>query len=150
MIRENLVFFNDDLKNEQEILDFLTDKIDACGLLNDRSVYLDAVYRREAEFSTAVGFKVAIPHGMSDAVNEAFIAFLKTDTPVYWGKEQKEVQLIFLIGVPEHEKNITHLKFISQISKHLIDEEFREKLLMCKNCHEAFDILNVINEGIGK
>ena len=148
MIKEELVFFENDIKSQDNCLNFMADEIDKCGLLNDKQEYLDAVYKREAEFSTAVGFGVAIPHGMSDAAKEAFIAFMKTEKPIQWGKEKKEVQLIFLIGVPEHEKNITHLKFISQISKLLIDEKFRQDLLFCKTAKEAFNYLNIINEGI--
>ena len=85
---------------------------------------------------------------MSDAVKESFIGFMKASKPILWGKDKKKVQLIFLIGVPEHEKNISHLKFISQISKHLINEDFRNKLISCKSTNEAFNYLNIINEGI--
>ena len=150
MIKRELVFFKNDLKSQDECLRYMADAVNKLGLLSDEETYLQAVYKREEEFSTAVGFDVAIPHGMSDAVNEAFIAFLKTDVPILWvkGDDAKEVKLIFMIGVPETEKNGTHLKFISQISRHLIDEKFRSDLLNCKDADEAYNYLNVINDGI--
>ena len=148
MIKEELIFFTDDNQTEDECLKFMINKAEQNHLLSDKEEYLKAVYQREEEFSTAVGFCVAIPHGMSDAVKESFIGFMKASKPILWGKDKKKVQLIFLIGVPEHEKNISHLKFISQISKHLINEDFRNKLISCKSTNEAFNYLNIINEGI--
>ena len=55
-----------------------------------------------------------------------------------------------MIGVPESRKNVIHLKLISQISKNLMKQEFREKLLACKNNDEAFQYLEKINEDIAK
>lgn len=148
MIREDLIFFKNDFEYQDECLNFMINEIEEAGLLSDKAEFLKAVYKREEEFSTAVGFGVAIPHGMSDAARESFIAFLKTDRPIKWGKEQKEVNLVFLIGVPEHEKNVTHLKYISQISKNLLHDDFRQHLLSSTNVKEAFEYLNVINDGI--
>ena len=148
MIRENLVFFRNDLKTDKECLEFMAGEIDKCGLLNDKEEYLEAVHRREEEFSTAVGFGVAIPHGKTDAVKESFIAFLKSEDPVLWGKDKLPSQLIFLIGVPDREKSVTHLKYLAQISRHLMDEDFRADLLNCKTIREAYVYLNKINDGI--
>lgn len=148
MIREDLIFFKNDLKFREDCLTYIINEIVKTGLITDKEEFLKAVYKREEEFSTAVGFGVAIPHGMSDAARESFIAFLKTDKAIKWGEEQKEVNLVFLIGVPEHERNITHLKYISQISKNLMHEEFRTCLLSCADVSDAYQYLNVINEGI--
>lgn len=148
MIKENLVFFINDLMTDKDCLEFLVDKVDECGLLTDKKEYLKAVYRREEEFSTAIGFGVAIPHGRTDAVKESFITFLKSDKPILWGENKTPSQLVFLIGVPDHEESLVHLKILAQISRHLIDENFRADLLNCKTVKEAYAYLNEINNGI--
>ncbi len=148
MIREELVFVLNDIKTQDECIKFLADKANEDNLLSDEDEYVKAIYHRESEFSTAVGYDVAIPHGMSDAVKEAFICFAKLENPIKWGPDGKEVKMVFMIGVPEHLKNKIHLKLISQISKALIDEDFRNGLLACNTAKEAFNYLDKINQGI--
>lgn len=150
MIKENLVFIKDEFKDYKKCLEFMVDKVDECGLLTDKKEYLNAVYERENQFPTSVGFGVAIPHGVSDSVKETFVVFLKSKKPVCWGKDKVLSELIFLIGVSKTLKNKVHLKVISQISRYLINDDFRKKLLECKDSKEAFKILNDINQDIEK
>lgn len=150
MIKKELVFVNEAVENQAAAIQKIAHQAALLHLVENEEIYLDAIYHREEEFSTAVGFGVAIPHGMSDTVQEAFVGFMKPQHVILWGTEQKEVNLIFMIGVPESRKNVIHLKLISQISKNLMKQEFREKLLSCKNNEEAFHYLEKINEEIAK
>lgn len=151
MICKELVMVNEPVTTQEEAIERLCKEAYKLGLLNDKEIYKQAVYQREQEFSTAVGFDVAIPHGMSDAVEEAFIAFMKTAKPILWDEDKtKTVELIFMIGVPLKDKNVLHLKFISQISKNLMKAEFRERLKSCKSTEEAFEFLQHINDDIRK
>ena len=150
MIKKELVFVNEAVKNQDEAIKKITHQAYQLNLIDDEAIFLKAIYHREEEFSTAVGFGVAIPHGMSDTVSEAFVGFMKPQRAILWGFEQKEVNLLFMIGVPESRKNVIHLKVISQISKNLMKQEFREKLLSCKSNEEAFQYLEKINEELAK
>ena len=59
----------------------------------------------------------------------AIQSFARNVREFQWGEgEDSKVRLVFMIGVP-NESSQLHLKFISQLSKKLLDEEFREKLL---------------------
>lgn len=150
MIKKELVFVDEDIDTQEAVIEQLAHQALQLQLLEDEALFTKAVYRREQEFSTAVGFGVAIPHGMSDAVIDAFVGFVKPKQPILWGEDKKEVQLIFLIGVPESKKNVIHLKLISQISKNLMKQEFREKLMACNDSDEAFQYLEKINDDIAK
>lgn len=150
MIKKELVFINEAVKDQNEAIEKIAHQAYQLHLVEDESIFLKAIYHREEEFSTAVGFGVAIPHGMSDTVQEAFVGFMKPHQPILWGTEQKRVDLLFMIGVPESRKNVIHLKVISQISKNLMKQEFREKLLSCKSNEEAFQYLDKINEELAK
>lgn len=151
MICKELVMVDQAVGSQKEVIDQLCDAAESLGLLNNKAEYKKAIYEREQEFSTAVGFEVAIPHGMSDAVQEAFIAYMKTKSPILWGADaKKSVELIFMIGVPIKDKNVLHLKFISQISKNLMKAEFRARLKACRTSEEAFSFLEQINEDIRK
>ena len=54
------------------------------------------------------------------------------------------MQLVFQIGVPETGTEKLHLKFISEVSKKLLHEDFRNKLLTTKNADKVFELLNSI------
>lgn len=61
---------------------------------------------------------------------------------------KNEVDLIFLIAVPEKNENNLHLRFLSEISKKLMDSSFRERLRNADNEHEVFVMLHEINEKV--
>ncbi|MDN6835948.1 MAG: PTS sugar transporter subunit IIA, partial [Lactococcus lactis] len=46
--------------------------------------------------------------------------------------------------VPNESENKLHLKFISQLSKKLLDQDFRKKLMEQTNNKSAFEQLNSI------
>ena len=146
MVVKDLVFVNDTVKTQDEALMLLSHKAKQMNLLTSVQEFVRAVYKRESEYSTAVGFGIAIPHGMSDTVKKSFIAFMKPKESILWGNDK--VNLIFLIGVPQTKKEAIHLKFLSQICKYLMREDFRNVLLSCHNSEEAYDYLNKINRDI--
>ena len=84
MVRKELVFAKESLKSRDEVFEFIAEAADKAGLLNDKKDYVAALYRREAEISTSIGHGIAIPHGKTDAVKEAFIAFVSVDKTFVW------------------------------------------------------------------
>jgi fructose-specific phosphotransferase system IIA component len=105
------------------------------------------VIERENEISTAIGFDIAMPHGKSETVLQPFIAFLRTAGEFHWSEENKEeVRLVFLIAVPSENTNNMHLKFISQVSKKLLDDRFRELLLIEEDSNKVYELLKSIQK----
>ena len=151
MIREDLVFVKQPMQSRKAVIEFIAAAAIKAGVLKDAAVFCDAVFRRENEISTSIGHSIAIPHVKTDAVHEADNAEGSTATAFEWDAETKDqVQVIFLIGVPEKNTDKLHLKAISEVSKKLINDEFREKLVACQNNREAFELLDSINQGIEK
>lgn len=148
MINKELIVLDSDLSNKEDIIRFLGSKAYDLGYTTNLNQYIEAVEKREKEFSTAVGYGVSIPHGKSEAVNEAFIAFMRSKNPILWDEEDHgPVRLIFLIGVPENKKETLHLKILAQISKKLMDEEFRNSMIN-ENKDKVFKLLMEIEENI--
>lgn len=128
--------------DKEQIISTLAKKAFDQGRLDNVEVYKEAVLKREKEYSTALGYEVAIPHGQSDTVKDPFIVFGRVKEPIVW--DQNSVRLIFMIGVPEHNKDKIHMKILANISRKLIDDEFRQSLIEAKNEKEIFDILSQI------
>lgn len=149
MIKKEMVFVNEKLKTKKEVIEFITKKAFINKLISNEKEFRDAVFAREHQIPTSVGHFIAIPHGKSFAVKEPFVAYVWTESPFIWDSKSGDmVQSIFLIGVPYIDSGKTHLQYISQVSKRLINDDFRKELFSCKSTEDAFARLRSINEGI--
>lgn len=145
VISEDLIFLDQEVAGQDEALQIIVNNAQINGYVIDKDKLYEAVKKREREIPTAIGYSIAIPHGKTDAVAYPFISFLRTTEEIKWTEENDEkVRLIFLIGVPNKSENNLHLKFISQLSKKLLDQEFRKKLMAQKSSNGAFEQLNSI------
>ncbi len=146
VIRNDLILLQQDFTSKEEVLDCLISQAQKIGLITDKEKFAVAVYSREAEVPTAIGYQIAIPHGKSTVVIKPFIGFVQTKKEFLWSdKKEDQVRLIFLIGVPEANENNIHLKFISQLSKKLLDDDFRETLLSETKINEVYRLLRSID-----
>ncbi|WP_152658407.1 PTS sugar transporter subunit IIA [Oceanobacillus sp. CFH 90083] len=119
----------------------LADLMEADQRLKSKRKYIKAVMKREAESTTGIGMGVAIPHGKSKGVREPSLAFGRSQAGIaYDSLDGKPVNLMFLIAVPES-SNDTHLKILSQLSRKLMHEEVRQKLLQMQTKDELYEIL---------
>lgn len=128
VIDEKLIILDSSLSSKSELLHYLAEQTKELQYLDNVENYLDTVDEREKEFSTAIGHSVSIPHGKSQEVLHPFICFIRTMKKITWDQMGNEVNLIFLLGIPEEQKGTLHLKILAEISKKLLDEDFREQL----------------------
>ncbi|HFU4025063.1 TPA: PTS sugar transporter subunit IIA [Streptococcus suis] len=145
IISPELIFLDEALSDKSEIIKYIAKKAKAIGYIIDEQVFYETVMKREAEVPTAIGYDIAIPHGKTDIIVQPFIAFVRTKEKFIWTEGfEDEVQLIFQIGVPETGNEKLHLKFISEVSKKLLNEEFREQLKSIVEHNAVFELLNSI------
>lgn len=145
VISKELIFLDSQLSAQDEVIQFIVKQAVAQEYVSEFRGLYSVVKLREKEIPTAIGYQIAMPHGKTAAVKCPFIAFLRVKEAFQWTEKSKEeVRLIFLIGVPEESKGKLHLKFISQLSKRLLDDEFRERLLTETDKMTIFEQLNAI------
>lgn len=146
VITTDLILLDSELDNQEEVIQHIVETAEFVGYVEDADVLYEAVKKREAEVPTAIGYDIAIPHGKNETVLHPFIAFIRVKEAFQWTKENEEmVRLIFLIGVPQNSEGTMHLKFISQLSKRLLDDEFREKLLNENDKNKIYEQLSSID-----
>lgn len=110
--------------SQDEAIDVLVDLQCGIGAVADRDRYKQAVLAREAEFSTAVGEGVAIPHAKTDAVSEPGLVAITVPGGVDWkAPDGKPSDLIFLIAAPDTQANV-HLEVLAKLSALLMHPEF--------------------------
>lgn len=125
-----------------EAIKELIDLLYASDAIMDKEEILKAVLLREEEFSTGIGFQVAIPHAKSKFVKKASIAYGASAAGVEWPTEDgMNPRMIFLIAVPDTVCD-EHLKLLAQIARKIIHDDVREKILNAKEIEDvihAFD-----------
>lgn len=141
LMEENLVKMNLNTDNKITTIEKLVEMLAKEGILNDKNKFKEDILKREELTTTAVGHGVAIPHAKSSSVNEAKVAVgILPDGIKYDAPDNKEVKLIFMIAVNEGDNDI-HLKALSNLSKMLINADFRQQLLKADNSQEVISIV---------
>lgn len=140
MFDKQLTFVENNFTDKFQAIDFLVQAAKKAGKLTNYDSYKKSVLKREEEFSTAIGYGVAIPHGSCDDVKESFVAVATLKGNMQWGEET--VQMIFMIGVPESKRTKEHLQILAWLSKNLMHEDFRNSIVSAKDKVELFNCLN--------
>ncbi len=148
LINNNMVKINLEATTREEALNKLAIIAYEEGRIASVSDYVEAVLKREGEYSTAVGFGVAIPHGKTDAVKEPFLMFAKVNPMDWKALDGEYIDIIFLIGVPEEESGAMHLKILASLSRKLMKQEFREALRNVSTEDELITLLKNSEIGI--
>jgi len=100
-IQPELTFFKQDCKSQEEVIDFLVEKIRPLGMIPDD--FKELLLEREAVSPTSFGNLVAIPHPIRPVTEHTFWAICTLNRPIQWGTDR--VQLVCLLSVQKKKKN---------------------------------------------
>ncbi|HHV13331.1 MAG TPA: PTS transporter subunit EIIA [Clostridiales bacterium] len=147
IINEALIDLNTALDTKEAVIRHLAGLAKKEGRISDLEKYVEAALHRETEYSTAMGFGIAIPHGKTSAVTEPFLCFAKVDSVDWNALDGNPVDLVFMIGVPE-EAGTAHLKILASISRKLMKQDFRDSLRNVTSNSELIQLLQNSDLGI--
>ncbi|MBE7128032.1 PTS fructose transporter subunit IIABC [Bacillus mycoides] len=143
----NLELIETDLKGEtrDDIIDEMIQKLKHVGALHSVTEFKRAIMNREQESTTGIGINIAIPHGKSDAVRKPSVVFGIKQSGVDWKSlDGTEAKLIFMIAVPKENEGNQHLKILQMLSRKLMDDIYRKRLLSVQTKEEAYKLLDEI------
>lgn len=144
LIDENLIVLDSDCKTKIEVINKLIDLLDASGVLENRDEFFKVVMERETKSPTGLEDGLAIPHGKSTTVKNAKISAIRLKNKISdWESidEDNEVELAFLIAIPDSEKGSTHIEVLSNLTTLFMEDGFLEEL---KNSKTKKEFLNAI------
>lgn len=145
-INKKLILTGLKAESKEDLLNQLVNRTVDAGLVENFEDYRNSVERRELEISTNMGNGIAIPHGKSISVKEPFFAFAKLDVPILWNPfDETKVDLIFLLGVPDSSAANDHLRLLSKLAGHLVNDDFVESLRRISSLDEALNIFEKLN-----
>ncbi|MGQ5111657.1 fructose-specific PTS transporter subunit EIIC [Bacillus halotolerans] len=132
-------------ETRDDIIDEMIQKLSRAGMLHSESGFKQAIMNREQEGTTAIGMNIAIPHGKSDAVKKPSVVFGIKRSGIDWNSlDGSEAKLIFMIAVPKDSGGNQHLKLLQMLSRKLMDDSYRERLLSVQTKDEAYKLLDEI------
>ena len=143
----SLELIETDLKGEtrDDIIDEMIQKLKQVGALHSVTEFKQAIMNREQESTTGIGINIAIPHGKSAAVRKPSVVFGIKQSGIDWNSlDGTEVKLIFMIAVPKGNEGNEHLKILQMLSRKLMDDSYRERLLSVQTKAEAYKLLDEI------
>ncbi|KJW97004.1 PTS 2-O-a-mannosyl-D-glycerate transporter subunit IIABC [Enterobacter roggenkampii] len=134
--------------SRDEAIRQLTMRLVALGKITDGDAFLAEVYRRESQGPTALGEGLAVPHGKSNAVNEAAFAVATLREPLEWeGVDGPErVELIVLLAIPPAEAGSTHIQVLTALTSRLADDALRERVMAAETAEDLLDALNGVSK----
>lgn len=136
VIRPNTIDLNlSGLTEKDEIIEYLAGLLDEAGLLNDKQKYIESVHERELLGPTYMEHFIAIPHGKSDAVREAGIAFGRSSEGIMYETSLGGgiAKLIFLLAIPNRVSADAYMAVLARLARLLMHEEFRDELMHASN-----------------
>ena len=128
-------------KNYDEVINILK-------LVASPEDYEKAVKERENTISTFIGYDTAIPHAKTDAVKTPFVAYAKLSHAMDWDGNGEMVKHIFMIGVPKESGSNLHMRIISELSKNIMRNAWRESFINAASADEALEILKLIEKEV--
>jgi PTS system fructose-specific IIC component len=141
MIKETMIM---DLQatTKDGAIEELIASLEASGRINDRVLFKEMIYKREAESSTGIGGGIAMPHAKTKAVNEATVVFAKSSKGVeFESLDGEPAKVFFMIAAPEGAAN-THLRTLAALSRLLIDSDFIDKLMNTQTPDEVLELFD--------
>lgn len=148
----SLINLRTTFESRDAAIETLAEQLHQQGKLHDKAEYLQAVFEREAHGATALGEGLAVPHGKTDAVKEAAFAVATLTQDLKWQgiDEEEDVNLIFLIAIPNAEAGSTHMQLLTELTSTLVDDDVREAVLKATTTEEIFALLSDEQEPIAK
>ncbi|GAE31096.1 PTS fructose transporter subunit IIABC [Alkalihalobacillus hemicellulosilyticus] len=143
LLKKDTIVLNMKATDKSSAIDELVRKLDSAGRLNDPSQYKKAIWEREEQSTTGIGDGIAIPHAKSAGVQTPAIAFGRSSDGLnYESLDGQPTHLFFMIAASENATQ-SHLDTLSRLSTYLMDEAFRNKLLVASS---EDDIVKAIDE----
>lgn len=135
---------NEVVLSKEEAIKKLADKLEEAGFLTSCNEFLESVYLREEIASTTVGYGIGLPHGKGSCVKESVVAFMRVKNPILWNiQDDEKVKIVFMLAVSEEEGKGTHNDILVELSKKILDSNFRNRI---ENSNSIEEIVKLINE----
>jgi fructose-specific PTS system IIA-like component len=145
LLETGLVMIDADATSKEEAIKQAVDRLFVTSRTDQAHLVEDAVWRREATYSTGFGHGFAIPHCQTNAVRFNSLVLLKLKTPVAWNSlDGQPVRVVILLAIRSAQAGTTHLQVLAKLARKIMDDDFRAALEQENNAGRLCAILQAI------
>lgn len=142
LLAKESIMLNGSPKSKDDAIRQMAELMAKSGKINDKQAYIDGLFKREEESTTAVGEGIAIPHYKGNAVNKPGLAAMVIPNGVDFDSADGEpVYIIFAIAALDTKENV-HLDVLSKLSVLMMDEGFIDNLRKAKSIDEFLSVID--------
>ncbi|WP_071440919.1 BglG family transcription antiterminator [Traorella massiliensis] len=127
-----------DLNKASDVIHYVSEILSSKGYVE--SNYGEDVIEREEKCSTAIGCKIAIPHGYLESIKKSALCVVTLNQDILWG--QDEVDLLIFLAVSREDVKTVNLK-LRQLYQLLYQQEIHDQILQAKTKKEIEEILDI-------
>ena len=147
----NIIAMDFDALSKEEVIKELVDMLEQDGRIASARRVEEAVWKREAVYSTGLGYGIAIPHCQSNDIYSDSIGIIRLKKPVDWqAMDQQPVDLIFMLAVRKSGAHENHMKIFANLARKLVNEEFLGLMRGSKTAEEMISHLKDELKGCSK
>lgn len=128
VVDPELIFADANASTKEQAIKILADRLYVAGRTDDPALLENAIWQREAAYSTGLGFGFAVPHCECDALLADTIAVMKLPSPVDWGSVDAEPVSVLIFLGRWHDDSGAHLQAFAKLSRCLMRADFRQGL----------------------
>ena len=115
-------------RSKDDILEQMVGMLVRGGRVPASEVLMRELLKREHIMSTGIGGGIALPHALSDDVQDLVMVFAHTQKPIdFQALDAQPVDLVFMLVGPKSASSI-YLKLLARVSRLLQNESFKQRL----------------------
>ena len=142
-----LVALDVDAHDKQELLAVLVDLLVRSGRVRDAAGLMGELLKREQVMSTGIGSGIAIPHALTNDIEQLVVVFGRTRAAIdFQAVDGQPVDLVFMLVGPKAPSNSAYVKLLARVSRLLQSEAFKEALRDAENNDDVLDALGSESE----
>lgn len=112
------------------------------GIITSEEEVIEGLKAREAKGSTGLLDGFAIPHAQNDTIKRAAVVIVKSTNRVEWESlDEQPIGTAICLLVPKDQAGTTHIDFLTEVSRLLMDDEFRSELNKLKDNKSIYNLL---------
>jgi fructose-specific phosphotransferase system IIC component/fructose-specific phosphotransferase system IIA component/fructose-specific phosphotransferase system IIB component len=134
------IFCNVDAATQDEVFQKLAKISNDHRISNDEASVIKGFVEREKLSTTGMEQGIAIPHTELESINKASIVILKLNQGVDWkALDGQPTNIVIAMFIPKGKAN-DHLRYLSEVSKLLIHQEFIDQLQHANSSKEIYQL----------
>ncbi|MGE6632259.1 PTS sugar transporter subunit IIA [Bacillus sp. NPDC077027] len=142
MIKHIYMNLNETASSQAGVFAAISDIAHQAGICTSPSDVSQGLAERESLSTTGFQDGFAIPHTQTDAITKPALVIIRTETGIEWDAFDGKPCFFFLsLLIPKNEAGTTHLQALSTLSRGLMDEAKRQKLLEARTNEEMLAVL---------